>query len=100
MTAAMKSYPKGAQIYAAGALTQGLQKVSSGAVILYQLLEDGRRQIVDFAAPGEILHFDFDGELDHFAEALTPVEILVLDPSERISRCWGGNRLRNVSLNF
>jgi CRP-like cAMP-binding protein len=76
MTATLKSYAKGAEIYADGAPAQAMLKVCSGAVILYQLLDDGRRQIIDFASPGEILHFDFDGALDHFAEALTPVEIL------------------------
>ncbi len=71
-----KKYAKGNEIYAAGAMADGLLKVCSGAVILFQLLEDGRRQIIDFAAPGEILHFELDGTLDHFAEALTDVEIV------------------------
>lgn len=72
----LKTFSKGDEIYAAGAPAAGLFKVCSGAVILFQLLHDGRRQIIDFAAPGEILHFELEGTLDHFAEALTDVEIV------------------------
>lgn len=72
----LKRYAKGKEIYAAGSLAGGLLKVCAGAVILFQLLEDGRRQIIDFAAPGELLHFELDGALDHFAEALTDAEIV------------------------
>jgi CRP-like cAMP-binding protein len=72
----VKKYKKGDPIYAAGAPAAGLLKVCAGAVILFQLLEDGRRQIIDFVAPGEILHFELDGVLDHFAEALTNAEIV------------------------
>jgi CRP-like cAMP-binding protein len=72
----LKQYKKGDSIFATGAPAAGLLKVCSGAVILFQLLEDGRRQIIDFVAPGEILHFELDGDLDHFAEALTDVEIV------------------------
>ncbi|MGE0407645.1 MAG: helix-turn-helix domain-containing protein [Amphiplicatus sp.] len=72
----LKTYKKGDEIYAAGAPAGGLLKIVAGAVILYQLLDDGRRQILDFVAPGEILHFEFDGALDHYAEALTETEIV------------------------
>ena len=74
--AKVRAYRKGDEIYSAGAPAGMLLKVCSGAVILFQLLEDGRRQIIDFASPGEILHFEFDGTLDHFAEALTDAELV------------------------
>ncbi|MBI1365185.1 MAG: helix-turn-helix domain-containing protein [Alphaproteobacteria bacterium] len=77
--ARIRTFRKGEEIYASGAQAGVLLKVCSGAVILFQLLEDGRRQIIDFAAAGEILHFEFDGVLDHFAEALTDVEIVEFD---------------------
>lgn len=73
---ALKKFAKGAEIYAAGTPARGMLKVCSGAVILFQLLEDGRRQIIDFVAPGEVLHFELDGMLDHFAEALIESEIV------------------------
>lgn len=72
----LKKFAKGQEIYAAGAPAGKLLKVCSGAVILFQLLEDGRRQIIDFVAPGEVLHFELDGVLDHFAEALIDTEIV------------------------
>lgn len=81
----LKKYAKGDEIYAAGAPAAGLLKVCSGAVILFQLLEDGRRQIIDFAAPGEILHFELDGTLDHFAEALTDVEIVEFSADDALA---------------
>lgn len=77
-----RKFSKGEEIYAAGSPANGMLKVCSGAVILFQLLEDGRRQIIDFAAPGEILHFELDGALDHFAEALTEVEIVAFDADD------------------
>jgi CRP-like cAMP-binding protein len=78
----LKKYAKGEEIYAAGASAKRLLKVCSGAVILFQLLDDGRRQIIDFVAPGEILHFELDGILDHFAEALIDAELVEFDASE------------------
>lgn len=70
---------RGDGIYAAGDKAKCLFKVCSGAVILYMILEDGRRQIIDLAGPGDLLHFELDGELDHFAEALGPTELARFD---------------------
>ena len=39
------------------------------------LLDDGRRQVLDLAGPGDLLHFETDGVVDHYAEALTPCEV-------------------------
>jgi CRP-like cAMP-binding protein len=72
----VKRFAKGETIYAAGAPASGLLKVCSGAVMLYQMLEDGRRQIIELVAPGEYLHFETEGALDHFAEALTDAELV------------------------
>lgn len=70
---------RGDKIYAAGEEAAALYKVCSGAAILFMILEDGRRQIIDLAGPGDLLHFDLGGELDHFAEALTETELAVID---------------------
>jgi CRP-like cAMP-binding protein len=76
MTAApVKSFAKKATIYAAGDRGGALPKLLSGAVILFALLDDGRRQVLDLAGPGDFLHFETDGEVDHYAEALTPCEV-------------------------
>lgn len=73
--APIRKFGKKATIYAAGDTGGALPKLVSGAVILFTLLDDGRRQVLDLAGPGDLLHFEADGELDHYAEALTPCEI-------------------------
>lgn len=73
--AAVRSFAKKATIYAAGDEGGALPKLLSGAVILFTLLDDGRRQVLDLAGPGDFLHFETDGEVDHYAEALTPCEV-------------------------
>lgn len=71
---------RGEQIYASGDRPRGLLKVGSGAAIVFVILEDGRRQILDLAGPGDLLHFEIDGELDHYAEALTDLDLQVIEP--------------------
>jgi len=68
-------------VYFAGDRAADLFRVERGVVMVFNLFEDGRRQIVDFVTAGELLHFQFDGELDHYAEAITEVE-LVSAPSD------------------
>lgn len=63
-------------IYFAGDDAGELIKVTKGVVSVFCIFEDGRRQIVDFVTEGELLHFQFGGELDHYAEALTDVELV------------------------
>lgn len=72
---ATKCFAKKSTIYAAGDAGGALPKLLSGAVILYALMDDGRRQILDLAGPGDFLHFETSDELDHFAEALIPCEV-------------------------
>lgn len=53
-----------------------LPKVLTGAVMLYTIAEDGHRQIVDLAGPGDLLHFEgATGVVDCYAEALTDCQI-------------------------
>ena len=68
-------------VYFAGDRAGDLVKVVSGVIMVFNLFEDGRRQIIDFVTEGEMLHFQFDGELDHYAEAITDAE-LVCAPAE------------------
>jgi len=76
-----RTLAKHSPVYFAGDRATELVKVVSGVVMVFSLFEDGRRQIVDFVTEGELLHFQFDGELDHYAEAITDVE-LVAAPTE------------------
>lgn len=70
---------RGQEIYGAGQDAISLFKVCSGAVILFMILEDGRRQIIDLAGPGDLLHFELEGEYDHFAEAATETQLAVFN---------------------
>ncbi|MEL6227639.1 MAG: Crp/Fnr family transcriptional regulator, partial [Pseudomonadota bacterium] len=75
MAAPIKTFKKRATIFAAGEKAGALPKLLSGAVILYSLLPDGRRQVLDLAGPGDFLHFEIDGDVDHYAEALADCQV-------------------------
>lgn len=53
--------------------------VLDGWVCLYELMEDGRRQILQFALPGDVVGFRGDGEpLTYSAQSLTAVAACVI----------------------
>ena len=56
----------------------GVHEIRSGTVIVYRLLPDGRRQVQDFAGPGELLGLAFSGAHELNAETLGPVETVFL----------------------
>ena len=85
MAATFETYNKRETIYRAGDNADTLPKLTSGAVILYTILEDGRRQVLDLAGPGDFLHFEMDGEIDHFAEALVPSEVAYYPANELLT---------------
>ncbi|TAN00647.1 MAG: cyclic nucleotide-binding domain-containing protein, partial [Rhizobiaceae bacterium] len=47
-------FPAGTEIYAQGEESEGLYRVEFGAIRIYRLLADGRRQISAFHLAGEI----------------------------------------------
>jgi CRP/FNR family nitrogen fixation transcriptional regulator len=63
-------YPAGAEIYAQGETCGSLYKIEFGAVRIYRLLSDGRRQISAFHLAGEIFGFEADTIHHFFAEAI------------------------------
>ncbi|MCA1370418.1 helix-turn-helix domain-containing protein [Bradyrhizobium sp. BRP14] len=71
------TYRAGREIYAEGDLIEKCYQVSTGAVRVYRLLSDGRRQVVSFHLPGEM--FGFEPGLSHcfFAEAITETTLAV-----------------------
>ncbi|MCA1408249.1 helix-turn-helix domain-containing protein [Ensifer sp. IC3342] len=71
------TYRAGREIYAEGDLIEKCYQVSTGAVRVYRLLSDGRRQVVAFHFPGEM--FGFEAGLSHcfFAEAITETTLAV-----------------------
>ncbi|PIO96283.1 Transcriptional Regulator, Crp/Fnr family [uncultured Pleomorphomonas sp.] len=56
-----------------------LYEVVSGQIMLYRLLGDGRRQVVDILGDGDLCGYSLTGLYDCTAEALTPAEVRVLD---------------------
>jgi CRP/FNR family transcriptional regulator len=77
--------PAGAELYCEGDEGGDLYLVVEGWVIQYQILSDGRRQILDFALPGSVLGFvsPSDPVLTHSAESLTGATVAVI-PRDRL----------------
>lgn len=77
-------FARGEHVQRQGARANRLYTVLAGVLIRYRLLEDGRRQIVNFLFPGDLvgLQAAFDAELTHSVEAMTDVRLCVF-PRDR-----------------
>lgn len=71
-------FDPGSEIYAQGEKADCLYQVEFGAVRVYRLLADGRRQIAAFHMAGEVFGFETDGSHHFFAEAIGPTGIRIL----------------------
>ncbi len=71
--------PAGSDLFHQGEPSSELYTLLDGWVFLYQILEDGRRQILDFALPGAFLGFqpDLAAPMAHAAHCLTDVAVCV-----------------------
>ncbi|TIO49858.1 MAG: cyclic nucleotide-binding domain-containing protein [Mesorhizobium sp.] len=69
--------PAGAEIYAQGEKAGALYQVEFGAVRIYRLLADGRRQISAFHLAGETFGFEADTTHHFFAEAINATGVRV-----------------------
>lgn len=71
----------GATIFVEGANSAHLFTVLSGWGFRYKTLEDGRRQILNYALPGDLvgLQGSLLGEMDHSFEALTPMRLCIFE---------------------
>lgn len=74
-------FPAGSEIYAQGEKCRNLYEVVFGAVRIYRLMSDGRRQISAFHLPGEIFGFEPGSTHHFFAEAICGTGIRALRPS-------------------
>lgn len=74
-------FPAGSEIYAQGETCGNLYQVEFGAVRIYRLLSDGRRQISAFHLAGEMFGFEADKSHHFFAEAICGTGIRILSPS-------------------
>ena len=71
-------FPAGSEIYAQGDTKGGLYQLEFGAVRIYRLLADGRRQISAFHLAGEIFGFQDGATHRFFAEAICATGIRVM----------------------
>lgn len=69
----------GAMILSEGTHSAQLFTVLSGWVFRFKTLEDGRRQILNYSLPGDLigLQGSIMGEMEHSVEALSPVVLCV-----------------------
>src|SRR5262245_66486339 len=65
-------------VFIEGDPTTHVFRVETGAVALYKVLADGRRQIVGFAYPGDLIGLGAQGELVMKAQAIKPTRLRCL----------------------
>ena len=70
-------FPAGAEIYAQGEKAGAFYQVEFGAVRIYRLLADGRRQISAFHLAGETFGFEAHSTHHFFAEAINATGVRV-----------------------
>ena len=70
-------FPAGAEIYAQGEKAGAFYQIEFGAVRVYRLLADGRRQISAFHLAGETFGFEADTTHHFFAEAINATGVRV-----------------------
>ena len=72
-------YETHAVIYYEGDPAKRLYELVSGSVMLYKLLPDGRRQVVEVLRPGDIFGLAGSDEYDCTAETLTDADVQEID---------------------
>ncbi len=72
-------------IFTAGDARTHVHRVESGAVCLYKIMPDGRRQVIDFAFPGDFIGLGCEQEYTLNAQALEPVRLKCI-PAGTLSR--------------
>lgn len=78
---------RGATVLAEGARNPHLYTVLTGWGFRYKLLSDGRRQIVNYVMPGDLvgLQGTLLGEMQHSVETLSPMVLCVFERGELMS---------------
>ena len=66
-------------VYYEGDPAKRIYELGSGTVMLFKLLPDGRRQVVEVLRPGDIFGLSSSDEYDCTAETLTPSEVHEID---------------------
>lgn len=93
-------------IFREGDAIEHIYSVSSGAVKLYKLLSDGRRQVIGFLFPGDLFGLGLDGQYAYTAETVTTTQLCrfiyrklegVLDETPRLERRLFAMTLRTLA---
>lgn len=71
----------GSTVMVEGAHSAHLYTILDGWAFRYKILEDGRRQILNYGMPGDLLGLQGSlmGEMQHSVEALTPLTLCVFE---------------------
>jgi CRP/FNR family transcriptional regulator, nitrogen fixation regulation protein len=75
-------YAPGSEIYGQGEKAGTIYQVEFGAVRIYRLLADGRRQISAFYLSGEVFGLEADANHHFFAEAITGTNLRLFPRSK------------------
>jgi CRP-like cAMP-binding protein len=81
MMGATMDFPRNGEIYGEGETADYIYKVINGAVRVYKVLDDGRRQISAFYLPGDVFGLEASDNYPFSAEAVTPSSVLVIKRS-------------------
>jgi CRP/FNR family transcriptional regulator len=65
-------------VFAEGDPTTHVFRIETGAIAIYKILADGRRQIVSFAYPGDLIGLGAEGEHLMNAQAIKPTRVRCL----------------------
>jgi CRP-like cAMP-binding protein len=65
-------------LFAEGDIISHVYRVETGALALYKVLADGRRQVIGFAYPGDIVGLGIDDEHTMNAQAVKPTRVRCL----------------------
>ena len=74
----VKRFQSKEHIFCEGDARTHVFRIEDGVVTIYQMLNDGRRQIVDFAYPGDFIGLGTAGEHHFSAEATSPTTVRCL----------------------
>jgi CRP/FNR family transcriptional regulator len=69
------SYPSGATLVRQGEPAAFVFNINEGALMLFRMLSDGRRQVLGFLIQGDFLGLTAGATYDFGAQALTPVQV-------------------------
>lgn len=68
-------FPAGFTVFREGDTAEHVYSISRGAMKIYKLMSDGRRQIIGFLFSGDMLGLAFDGGYAYTAETVMPTQI-------------------------